>query len=179
MATLDQSGRAVQCSSCSAGADGEGLDGMQRMYQTAGPVQTTETDATENGHRSTTVQKQLYLCERCFDMNLFPPLTHRGMFREELENRAFVQLLREHLMDQYKGLAAVSSARLVLSPPSPLVTGVLSVPVQPKQAAHTTMSRCPFSCTPTRTHPHALCRRTCTHALSSRWATLGARSRRR
>ena len=88
--------------------------GMLRMYQTMGPVKTIETFSQTSSqnkkavHQSQQVEKQLYLCERCFDMNLFPPLTNRNMFCEKLENRKFISMLREQLNEDFRNEEAVS-----------------------------------------------------------------------
>ena len=96
--------------SSDAGGDAD----MQRMYQTTGPVKTieifsqTSSQNKKASHQSQRVEKQLYLCERCFDMNLFPPLTNRAMFCEKLENRKFVTMLQQQLNEDFKNEEAVS-----------------------------------------------------------------------
>ena len=96
--------------SSDAGGDAD----MQRMYQTTGPVKTieifsqTSSQNKKASHQSQQVEKQLYLCERCFDMNLFPPLTNRAMFCEKLENRKFVTMLQQQLNEDFKNEEAVS-----------------------------------------------------------------------
>ena len=75
--------------------------GMEKMYKTDGPVRTTETFESDTGYRTNHVDKQLYLCERCYDMGLFPPLTGRPQFTEEHENSQFRNLLKKRLMDDY------------------------------------------------------------------------------
>ena len=123
MSTVDAAGNPVRCSSCYT--DGHGGGGtpmsdangdadMQRMYQTTGPVKTIETFSQTSSqskktlHQSQQVEKQLYLCERCFEMNLFPPLTNRSMFCEKLENRKFVTLLQQQLNEDFRNEEAVS-----------------------------------------------------------------------
>ena len=71
------------------------------MYKTDGPVKTTETFESDTGYRTHHVDKQLYLCERCFDMGLFPPLTQRHQFNEEHENSQFKILLKKRVVDDY------------------------------------------------------------------------------
>ena len=95
-------------------SDANGDADMQRMYQTTGPVKTIETFSQTSSqskktlHQSQQVEKQLYLCERCFEMNLFPPLTNRSMFCEKLENRKFVTLLQQQLNEDFRNEEAVS-----------------------------------------------------------------------
>jgi hypothetical protein len=121
--TKDYRGKIIYCSSCQTGnqshqnsndagggsisnqngirRDGTKGNGLQKMYKTDGPVQTTETFESESGFRTNKVNKQLYLCERCYDMDLFPPLTKRYQFTEEHENSQFRSLLKKRLMMEY------------------------------------------------------------------------------
>ena len=128
MSTVDAAGNPVKCSSCHTDGIGggnnplseaEGSTGMIRMYQTTGPVKTMEvisqsqTSSKKNLHLSHEVEKQLFLCERCYDMNLVPPLTNRNMFVEKLESRKFVTLLQEQLNSEFRNEEAVSFSKMV------------------------------------------------------------------
>jgi hypothetical protein len=110
--TKDYRGKIVHCSSCQSDNNSStttnmrqggvnAKNGLERMYKTDGPVRTTETFESDTGYRTNNVDKQLYLCERCYDMGLFPPLTRRQQFTEEHENSQFRSLLKKRLMEEY------------------------------------------------------------------------------
>jgi hypothetical protein len=110
----DFRGKYIHCSSCQSDAsDTTGGNKksssslhnhdniLQKMYKTDGPIATTESFESETGYRTNKVEKQLYLCERCYDMGLFPPLTKRHQFTEEHENSNYRKILKKKLMAEY------------------------------------------------------------------------------
>ena len=80
---------AKKCDSCH---DSQRFDSP--FFATNGPVQTLETG--DLGKTISTI-KPLFICKRCYDLALCPPMTTKSMFYEMKESKHFTEILHQSL----------------------------------------------------------------------------------
>ena len=98
---------AKKCDSCH---DSQRFDSP--FFATNGPVQTLETG--DLGKTISTI-KPLFICKRCYDLALCPPMTTKSMFYEMKESKHFTEILhqslKKELIDYEKHISATFAAR--------------------------------------------------------------------
>ena len=78
-----------QCNSCK---DTQRFDSA--FYSTDGPVQTLVS--SEHGKTIPAI-KQLFICQRCYELSMFPPMTNKNMYHELKESKHFTDILNQSL----------------------------------------------------------------------------------
>ena len=99
-----------QCNSCQ---DTQRFDSP--FYSTDGPVQTLVS--SEHG-KTVPAIKQLFICQRCYELSMLPPMTNKNMYHELKESKHFIdilnQSLRRELISYEKDLLAGFARKKIL-----------------------------------------------------------------